>query len=218
MPITTQGITGSTGSIGGIATGATVVFPSGERFPAVGGTIIGGVNYTDGGGGGFARGVGLIDTQGKENVYLSKNFQVRDFKTHDGARYARISPRVVEGLQNIRDRAGIALTLTSAYRHPKYNEGVTEKRDPVTKKLIKKGSTTGAHTAGHAIDIRKPSGMSYKDLARLVIDEFGCNIGLGMGSNMVHFDFRGRHQSWSYTGFTGAQVGSFYDDYCKGKY
>lgn len=201
---TFSGINGS-GTIGGVATGGTVTFPSGASFQTVNITSEGGINYTDGGGGRFARGVGLIDTRGRENENLSRDFKVKDFKTKDGARYARISPRAVQGLQNIRDRAGIAISLTSAYRHPAYNNRVSQT------------GTTGPHTGGHAIDIRKPSGLSYEQLAKLVIDEFGCKIGLGMGGGMVHFDFRGAHQSWEYSGFTDAQVDSFYTDYCRGK-
>ncbi len=211
ISISNQGLNGSTGTIGGIATGATVTFPSGEQFQAVEGGIIGGIDYTDGGGGRFARGVALLDTQGRGNDYLSKNFQVKNFTTHDGARYARISRRVVQGLQNIRNKAGIALTITSGYRHSAYNQRVTKS------KTKPNGSTTGAHTAGHAIDIQKPSSMSYEQLAELVIDEFGCKIGLGMGGNMVHFDFRGVHESWAYSGYTNLQVDGFYKDYCDGK-
>jgi hypothetical protein len=210
--IGSQGLNGSFGLVGGVNTGDTVRFPSGAEFQAVEGGVIGTIDYTDGGGGRFARGVALIDTQGRENQYLSKSFQVKHFKTKDGARYARISPRVVQGLQNIKDKAGIALTLTSAYRHPEYNDDIYVKQGKP------KGShLEGAHTAGHAIDIQIPSGVSHEQLARLVIDEFGCKIGLGMGG-MIHFDFRGVHESWAYSGYTNDQVGEFYDSYCEGKY
>lgn len=204
-PINFTGSNGSTGTVGAIGTGATVTFPSGATFQTVNITSADGIDYRDGGGGDFARGIGLIDTRGRENEQLSANFKVRDFMTKDGARYARISPRVVQGLQNIRDRAGVPIVLTSAYRHPAYNNRVSGT------------GTTGAHTAGHAIDIKKPSSMSYQQLARLVIDEFGCKIGLGMGSGMVHFDFRGYQASWNYSGFTDDQVDAFYADYCRGR-
>lgn len=204
--INTQSANGSIGTIGGVPTGATVTFPSGAQFQAIAGGVIDGIDYTDGGGGRFARGVPLIDTQGRLDEKLSQNFTLRDFQTKDGARYARVSRRIVEGLENIRSRVGSAITITSGYRHPAYNKRVSE------------SGTTGSHTAGHAIDIQKVPSLSYEQLARIVIDEFGCNIGLGMGGNMVHFDFRGVHQSWAYTGYTNAQVDNFYDDYCKGKY
>ena len=58
------------------------------------------------------------------NIYLSKNFRVREFRCQDGSDPVFISSRLVEVLQDIRDHFGKPVTITSAYRTAQHNKAV----------------------------------------------------------------------------------------------
>ncbi|WP_243466472.1 hypothetical protein [Methanosarcina mazei] len=38
------------------------------------------------------------------------------------------------------------------------------------------------------------------DLARIALEELGCDIGIGLGRNSIHVDLRGQLTSWRYEG------------------
>lgn len=170
----------------GVGTGAggsprTVTYPSGISFTEVTNPV-GSIDYSDPVGN---NAVPLIDTQGRENEKLSNNFQVKELAGRN-ARYARISVQLVNGLQTMRERLGKSIVVNSGYRHRAHNQQVG-------------GATSSQHIAGRAADIRS-SGVKPIDMAKLALEAFGCDIGLGLGKNIIHVDVRGRRASWVYDG------------------
>ncbi|NPV63857.1 MAG: S8 family serine peptidase [Methanotrichaceae archaeon] len=168
---------------GGAATmQRSVTFPSGATFNVVDAPEDN-IDYSDPVGNGA---VPLIEVHGRLQENLSRNFKVNELVASDGSRYARISPELVEGLQKIRDRAGSAIIVNSGYRHPALNEAVG-------------GADNSQHIAGRAADIRTSTKRPL-EMARIVLEELGCEIGLGLGKNSIHVDLRGQLASWRYEG------------------
>lgn len=160
----------------------SISYPSGAEFQAMGFTQDD-IDYEDP----VANGqVPVIDVASRLTEKLSTNFTVGELAATDGARYARISPELVAGLQRLRARIGAPISINSGYRHPKLNGMVG-------------GASKSRHIAGQAADVRC-SIMSPLELARLALDEFGCNIGIGLGKNGIHIDVRGTLAIWVYEG------------------
>lgn len=73
----------------------------------------------------------LVDKYGDEVVtfkydedgdkYLTKNFQVHEFRCNDGSNEIKIDMKLVRYLQQIRDWAGASITINSGYRTPSHN-------------------------------------------------------------------------------------------------
>jgi len=159
-----------------------ITFPSGATFKVVG-TPQDGIDYSDPVGNGV---VPLIEVRDRMQENISRNFKVKELAATDGARYARISPELVEGLQRIRDRVGSAVVVNSGYRHNVLNEAV-------------EGADKSQHITGRAADI-SASAKRPLDLARIALEELGCDIGIGLGRNSIHVDLRGQLTSWRYEG------------------
>jgi len=185
-------ITGSTTSTPGSGSGSgngsgtsggtrTVTYPSGLTFTEVTNPS-GSIDYSDHVGN---NAVPLIDVQGRGSEKLSNNFNIKEL-SGSNARYARISVELVTNLQTMRDRLSKSIIVNSGYRHRSHNQQVG-------------GATSSQHIAGRAVDIRS-SGVKPIDLARLALEVFGCDIGLGLGKNIVHIDVRGEQASWVYDG------------------
>ncbi|MGB9927608.1 MAG: S8 family serine peptidase [Methanosarcina sp.] len=167
---------------GGTTAEQTVTFPSGAIFKVID-TPQDTVDYSDPVSNGA---VPLIEVHNRIQENLSKNFKVKELAATDGAKYARISPELVEGLQKIRDRMGLAVIINSGYRHKKLNETVD-------------GADESQHMTGRAADIRVASKRPL-DLARIALEELGCDIGIGLGRNSIHVDLRGQLATWRYEG------------------
>lgn len=163
-----------------VGTSQQIAYPSGEQFEIIENPTDG-IDYSDHVNEGR---VPLISTAGRRNVWLSENFQLREFLPRDQSAYARVSPALVTSLQQLRDRLGLAIVINSSYRHPAYNES-------------RGGATNSQHISGQAIDMRVP-GMSALNLARAVLEVFGCDIGIGLNRTSIHVDLRGRLASWAY--------------------
>jgi hypothetical protein len=143
--------------------------------------VFGGVNYAD-----PARaGLPLLRVAGYEHTRLSPGFRVGDFAARDGAPLARISPRLVQGLEALRAYVG-SLVILSGYRHPAHN-------------AVVRGSRVSQHMAGQAADLWSPTRGSV-ELARYAVAAFGCGVGLGLGRNTLHVDVRGHLATWTYPG------------------
>jgi peptidoglycan hydrolase-like protein with peptidoglycan-binding domain len=98
------------------------------------------------------------NTQG--NVYVSKNFQVKEFACKDGSDTVKVDLALVERLQAIRDHFGKAVTIVSGYRTDAYNKTVP-------------GAATGSyHVKGQAADI------SISGVSRAQIRAYAITIGL----------------------------------------
>lgn len=108
-------------------------------------------------------------------LQLSKNFKVREFACKDGTISTPISQELVTMLQRLRDRLGVPINISSAYRTPKYNKAVG-------------GSTNSQHLYGKAADIT----CSVDPLVvAWVAQDLGFHgVECGIGSNYVHVDMR----------------------------
>lgn len=151
--------------------------------------IIGGIDYTDH----VARGaVPLVRIAGRTHERLSRGFRIRDFASRDGAPYARISDRLVAGLERVRGQLG-SLVVISGYRHRAYNDQV-------------EGSAQASqHVAGQAADVWSGAKTPLQ-VAEVVLATMGCRVGLGLGANTLHVDLRGYLSSWTYPGAAVAEA------------
>ena len=99
----------------------------------------------------------------------------------------------LEKLQEVRNKFGSVMHLSSAYRCPNWNEQVS------------KSGRTGPHTTGHAVDIK----ISGKNALRLINIALDCGMqGVGVkqhgeyAGRFVHLDDLTdgvRPHIWSYT-------------------
>ena len=137
----------------------------------------------------------LLDTGGPVRAtLLSANFTVGELTRSGGNsfRKARIDPELVRCLQNLRDRVGRPVHITSGYRPYGYN-------DKLYRQTYKKNPTKSRHSSGQAADIRI-AGMSGMEIGKVAIDTCGTKIGLGIGDRYAHIDVRGRWARWTYFG------------------
>lgn len=138
--------------------------------------------------------VPLVEVGDRLDEHLSRSFRVRDLAAprlidHDEkVRYARLDPQLVEALQLIRDRLHAPVVVTSGYRY-----AVLDDREDPT------GASDRQHLTGRAADIASPR-LSPIQLARVVLDAIGCDIGIGLLRNAVHLDLRGHRATWTRPG------------------
>lgn len=169
-----------------------LVFPSGAEFDIINPSDIDdGIDYNDPVGNGI---VPLIRVSERENEKLSMNFKVKELMANDPqAKYARISPELVESLQKIRTRIGRAITVrNTGDSHGGYRHLVLNKSSG--------GANSSQHISGRAADLEAGdnNGLTGKDLAQIALEELGCNIGIGIGNVHIHLDVRGHRDSWGY--------------------
>lgn len=129
--------------------------------------------------------VPLLWIAGDEDAMLTPGFRVADFASRDGATVARISYRLVEGLERLRQTAG-SLGILSGYRNAAHNAAVG-------------GVAHSQHLEGQAADVWSDEHVPL-DLARLALQTLGCEIGLGLGPRSLHVDVRGELTTWTYPG------------------
>lgn len=127
----------------------------------------------------------LLWIAGEEDAWLTPNFRVADFASRDGGTTARISYRLVEGLERLRTVAG-SLGIISGYRNVAHNAAVG-------------GVAHSQHLEGKAADVWSAD-QTPLDLARLALQTLGCQIGLGLGPRSLHIDVRGDLLTWTYPG------------------
>lgn len=120
------------------------------------------------------------------NKYITKNFQVKEFRCKDGSDTIFIAEKLPMVLQYIRMRVGKAVTLNSAYRTPAYNDS-----DAVG------GEEFSMHLYGAAADIKTPSGWTATKLAgvaREIMPDWG---GVGIYSWGIHVDISSTKRDWN---------------------
>jgi uncharacterized protein YcbK (DUF882 family) len=171
------------------ATSADAVrFPSGETLLVVDLKSGRGEEHWDVTGSGHP----LLDTSGaNQQKMLSRNFSVREF-ARNGQSVARIDPRLVATLQQIRDAIGKPLNITSGYRSYLYNKRLYGKRN--------QEPTKSKHIAGSAVDFNV-AGMNGLELAKKVVDILGkAAYGIGLGKHFIHLDvLRNKFETWPYS-------------------
>ena len=104
---------------------------------------------------------------------LSANFTSAEFACKCGCGLSNINPQLVQMLQNARNKAGIAFSITSGLRCPAHNkkEG---------------GLASSAHITGLAVDIAAPDGLTrYKILNSLMSVGFKR---IGIAKSFIHVD------------------------------
>jgi subtilisin family serine protease len=147
------------------------------------------IDYSDPVAGGL---IPVIEVRDRLAEHLSTNFTAGELAARrldnrgEKAPYARISPELVERLQELRERLGAPITITSGYRYPALNDDVD-------------GANSSQHMAGRAADISSGAATPL-ELARLALEVFDCEMGIGLGRNIIHVDVRGELASWTYTG------------------
>ena len=111
---------------------------------------------------------------------LSENFDSSEFKCkccgelpEDG-----MNPKLIELLQELRNKLGKSISITSGYRCPNHNAKVG-------------GAKRSQHVLGNAADIRV-SGMSAHDVHGYIERHFNQRCkGLGKYATFTHVDVRG---------------------------
>ncbi len=108
---------------------------------------------------------------------LSENFQVREFRSRDGADKILIDEKLAELLQKMRDKFGV-ITISSAYRTASYNERVG-------------GVANSQHLYGLASDITIADSSRLLEAARYAEKIGFKGIGLDNKYKMyLHLDTR----------------------------
>lgn len=112
---------------------------------------------------------------------LSKNFSRHEFACQGKnccGHAAPIHPDLISGLQQLRDRVGLELTINSGFRCIKHNKE-------------EDGENNSYHTLGMAADVASPEGMTVQQLvaAAETIPLFRDG-GIGIYPNRVHLDVR----------------------------
>jgi zinc D-Ala-D-Ala carboxypeptidase len=118
---------------------------------------------------------------------LSKDFSRHEFVckgTGCCGGCAPMHPDLIAGLQQLRDKIGRNLTITSGFRCKTHNERVG-------------GETGSYHTLGMAADVLRPPGMMPTEMAKIAetIDVF-ANGGIGIYPNRIHVDVRQGKARW----------------------
>jgi uncharacterized protein YcbK (DUF882 family) len=113
-------------------------------------------------------------------IKISTNFSLHEFQCKDGSNLVKLDEKLLEKLQQLRDKLGKAIVIHSGYRTPEYNKKVG-------------GSPNSQHLLGKAADI-SVAGMTPKQLAALA-EQIGFD-GIGIYSTFVHVDVRGTRARW----------------------
>jgi subtilisin family serine protease len=171
------------GGVGGNTVISELKYPSGAIFRTVD-RPQDGVDYSDPVANGM---IPLIEVLGRESEQLSANFRVNEMMAK-GARYARIAPALVEGLQAVRMALGKPMTVESAYRHPALN-------------TMLNGDPQSEHLTGRAAVVRAlGTGVKPLDIAKAALESIKSDIGIGLGPTSVHIDIGGSFSTWVYQG------------------
>jgi hypothetical protein len=126
------------------------------------------------------------------DAQISKSFRLSEFYPKGTQRpgrhtyeYIRLSPSLVNALEEIRERTGRPVTVTSGYRPPAYNREVG-------------GVSNSCHIDGLAADIYC-DGLTTDQLYDICEQVIGKRGGVGYypKSGFIHVDVRGYEARWS---------------------
>jgi len=124
--------------------------------------------------------VKLYSLQLHGDDWLSENFQVKEFRCHDGSDIILIHPLLVHGLQTIRLQIDEPLFLSNAYRSHLHNINVG-------------GFPKSKHKWGMASDMAT-MGLLPQEIQSLA-KELGFG-GVGSYANFTHVDVYGNNRRW----------------------
>lgn len=117
------------------------------------------------------------------NIYLSKNFRVKEFKCSDGTDTIFIDPKLMNILQDIREWAKKPVNINSGYR--------TEERN-----IDVGGALYSRHKYGCAADITV-NGKTPKQVYDYLNKKYPNCCGIGLYSSFVHIDSREEKSRWN---------------------
>ena len=114
---------------------------------------------------------------------LSKDFSREEFKCNCGqCDYDTVDSKLVEVLQDIRDKYVASVTITSGNRCPEYNKEVG-------------GSEKSQHIRGRAADIQVKS-ISPHEIAQYLNWKYPEEFGIGTYKTFTHIDTRTNKARW----------------------
>lgn len=116
------------------------------------------------------------------DMYLSKNFRVREFACADKSDAVPVSDKLVALLQQIRDHFGKAVTITSGYRTASHNAKVG-------------GTARSQHLCGTAADI-VVAGAEPQEVAQYAEFLQPTAGGIGVYKTFTHVDVRETRSRW----------------------
>ena len=102
-------------------------------------------------------------------------FKIEEFKCKCGCDAIRIHPRLLEQIDNARDRAGIPFKITSGYRCKNHNRAVG-------------GAVDSQHLKGTAVDIACSNSADRLIIIKALIQ--AGFTGIGIAKHFVHGDIR----------------------------
>lgn len=123
------------------------------------------------------------------DVFLSKNFRVREFACRDRSDPVFIDEELIALLQNIRDHFGQPVRLSSGYRTPAYNS------------TLKNAARYSQHLYGRAADIQVDN-TSVEAVAAYAEQLMPAHGGIGRypananRKGWVHLDTRSSRHRW----------------------
>ena len=116
------------------------------------------------------------------DLQLSPHFRVREFASKDGSDKVLVDDALVELLEQIREAAGGAVTINSAYRSPAHNAAVG-------------GVSSSQHLYGRAADI-VVEGASPLLVGQIAEYYLGRRGGIGVYNGFTHVDTRSIRSRW----------------------
>jgi uncharacterized protein YcbK (DUF882 family) len=126
-------------------------------------------------------------------MQLTKNFQLSEFASHDGA---PTPPKVLENLkelaanlQVLRDYLQTSITITSGYRSPAHNKAIG-------------GAKFSQHMEGRAADIKTNKytpAQVHAAIIHLIETKKMKQGGVGIYNSWIHYDTRGTEARWDET-------------------
>lgn len=122
-----------------------------------------------------------------------KHFRITEFECRCGCGRVEMNLMFLNALDQLREKYGKPLVVTSGYRCPSYNSKVSST------------GPTGPHTTGKAADLRVDRGDAYR-LLKLALDAGFTGIGVQQkgGGRFIHLDLlndapgQPRPTVWSY--------------------
>lgn len=113
---------------------------------------------------------------------LAEHFRVKEFRCKDGSDTILISDKLVELLENIRNRFGKPVVIHSAYRTEAYNAQVG-------------GAAKSQHKLGKAADI-SIAGVTPLEIAQVAERLLPTSGGIGVYGTFTHVDVRDSRARW----------------------
>jgi uncharacterized protein YcbK (DUF882 family) len=118
------------------------------------------------------------------NIKISNNFNLQEFQCKDGSCMVKVDERLLEKLQQLRDRFNKPIQIVSAYRTPDYNKKVG-------------GAAKSQHMEGKAADI-KINGVTPMQVAleAVKLGFHGIGVYTHDGNYFTHVDVRDYQSYW----------------------